>query len=204
MRKEKKCPQCNASKPLSEFVASYGHFNPRGKYCSACYHEREQEDIQNILLNEWRYIRYLKDRHANDWEKFARPHWLDYTLFQERSYCPYCTKPLGPKEDREPNGRVIKKHNHIDHMDPLELGGEDSIRNSVYCCWQCNLRKGVLPFLTWISRLAEPQRNEMREIYESKHGRSPECFTIGKPTPRVSMAGTCILLPDQYQMLENP
>ena len=204
MRTEKNCPHCSTIKPLSEFVASYGHFNPRGKYCASCYQEREQEDIQNILLNERRYVRFLKDRYSDDWQRFARPHWMDYTLFQERSHCPYCARPLGPKEDRAANGSVIKKHNHIDHMDPLELGGEDSIRNSIYCCWECNLRKGALPFLSWVSRLAVHQQIEIREIYESKHGHPPEFFKTGPPTPRVSMAGTCILLPDFYETLQNP
>ena len=68
---------------------------------------------------------------------------------------------------------------HIDHMDPLFKGGEDSIRNTVYCCSRCNYRKGRLSFLSWLQKLEPKFQDLARQIYVNKHGHPPEVFVDG-------------------------
>jgi hypothetical protein len=71
-------------------------------------------------------------------------------------------------------------------MDPLEVGGEDSIRNVVFCCSSCNIKKGSKPFLIWLKQLKPKYRKLVREIYTAKHGHQPEKFKKGPPFPRTN------------------
>lgn len=47
--KEKICPRCKVTKPISSFVDSSGHKNPRGKYCSECYIDISYDNLRNIM-----------------------------------------------------------------------------------------------------------------------------------------------------------
>jgi hypothetical protein len=64
-------------------------------------------------------------------------------------------------------------------MDPLSLGGEDSLRNAVYCCFQCNGKKKNKPFQRWLAELSEPIRERCRALYILKHEHDPESFEPG-------------------------
>ena len=61
-------------------------------------------------------------------------------------------------------------------MDPLSRGGEDSLRNVVYCCSSCNSKKKNKLFTQWLSELPVAFRIRCRQIYEFKHQHSPEAF----------------------------
>jgi 5-methylcytosine-specific restriction endonuclease McrA len=174
VKKEKLCPLCKTSKPTSFFVDASGKQNTKGKYCFDCLKEQQSMAQAKQLKEEQSYILRLKRAYGEDWIMHAFPHQFQTILFTERDSCPYC-------------GMKLKKDSsHLDHMDPLELGGEDSIRNAVYCCVSCNARKGAKPFLSWLNELAPAQRKLSRTIYIEKHNQSPEEFVPGSPTTRTS------------------
>jgi 5-methylcytosine-specific restriction endonuclease McrA len=196
---KKLCPACKSCCAKSDFVCSYGNVNPRGKFCYRCYLVREGEEMQRILEQEKHYTSYVRRFHGNDWAAFALPHQLYATLYVERKFCIYCGSKLGPMEDRDSKGRVRKKHIHLDHMNPLEVGGEDSFRNCVICCAECNLRKGAKPFIQWLSEIPASMRTIARKIYISKMNEIPEKFRPGPATERVSFAGTHLIIPEDVQ-----
>jgi hypothetical protein len=69
-------------------------------------------------------------------------------------------------------------------MDPLDLGGEESIRNAIICCPSCNIKKGHKSFIVWLQQLP-PRCGQLSEnIYTAKHGMSPARFKHGPPTIR--------------------
>ena len=53
--------------------------------------------------------------------------------------CPYCNNPI--KEDA-----------HLDHIYPLSKGGLSVIKNMVYICSSCNLKKGALTLNSFIKK----------------------------------------------------
>lgn len=61
-------------------------------------------------------------------------------------------------------------------MDPLSLGGEDKDENTLYCCVNCNLRKGDKTFTDWLRSLESPYKEIAREVYIRKQRRRPEDF----------------------------
>lgn len=135
-------------------------------------------------------ISKLKIIYGKYWKHYALPHQFATTLFHERDFCPYC-------------GVKLDENSHIDHMDPLELGGEESIKNAVFCCSSCNIKKGAKPFLLWLKNLKPKYRKIAREIYTAKHGNPPEKFRKGTQTQR-SGAG-CLdyeLLLDEDELKE--
>lgn len=72
--------------------------------------------------------------------------------------CAYCQQPLSTKPG----------HRHVDHVMPLEKGGEDRIENLVVACQTCNLRKhamlpwewGKLMNIPWLMDM-EPTENPL-------------------------------------------
>jgi len=95
-------------------------------------------------------------------------------LRTESENCPYCGCFLtDDPPPRAPSTAVI------DHMDPLSLGGEDSLRNAVYCCNRCNGIKKNKPFICWLSALPEPFQERSRALYVFKHEHQPENFEAG-------------------------
>jgi len=97
-------------------------------------------------------------------------------LLNGRDFCLYCGKPITKAYDWTPEGKSKKTYIHLDHMDPLCLGGDDSENNTVYCCVTCNTRKSIRSFADWLNQLEPPYRDLARNIYQEKHGRSPEEF----------------------------
>ena len=75
-------------------------------------------------------------------------------------------------------------------MDPISLGGydpftydleiddftEDTTRNTVYCCADCNLKKSDIPFVDWLERIPETLRDFARKTYRERNGIEPEEF----------------------------
>ena len=146
-----------------------------------------QDWLATLLAEEAVKVRKLEIIFGPWWRHYAVPYEFPATLYTERSRCPYCRRPLGvpgalaavPIDQAEPA--------HLDHMDPLSRGGEESVRNAVYCCGACNLAKGRRLFADWLTRLDTTGQVLAREIYQSKHGHSPEMFQIGKKQPRLTL-----------------
>lgn len=121
------------------------------------------------------------------WRHYAVPYEFPATLYVERSSCPYCGGPLGMLALLAPETTEELQSAHLDHMDPLSLGGEDSLRNTVYVCRDCNLAKGRRLFVDWLGKLDPALREPTRQVYEVKHGHAPEIFQPGAKQPRLTL-----------------
>jgi len=135
-----------------------------------------------LLAQEQATVRKLQILFGPWWRHYAPPYVLRWTLFAEREVCPYCSGPLGtaPGGDAADLDRA-----HLDHMDPLSRGGEESVRNALYVCAACNMAKGQRLFVDWLARLPDSQRESVRQIYIDKHGHPPEAFVPGSRQPRL-------------------
>jgi hypothetical protein len=185
MSNAKKCLHCGKMSLKDKFFDTNGNPNPRGTYCNECYALREKKNQQAREESKESIIRKLKIIYGNWWKHYCPPEELSDVLYDERDHCPYCGDKLPPQyawDDSEFDSGI--SHAHIDHMDPLILGGESSIRNAVYVCKNCNLLKGKRPFVEWLKMLNPKQRELSRAIYEEKHGFPPESFVPGKPNVR--------------------
>jgi hypothetical protein len=139
----------------------------------------------DLLEQEAAVIRKLQILFGPWWQHYTPPYVLRSTLFAERDHCPYCEGPLGaepgaPAEDLD--------RAHLDHMDPLSRGGEESVRNAIYVCATCNMAKGNRLFVAWLAHLPEARRAIVRQIYVDKHGHEPEQFVAGPRQPRLLLA----------------
>jgi hypothetical protein len=135
-----------------------------------------------LLAQEQAIVRKLQILYGPWWQHYTPPHVLRWTLFLERDACPYCAGPLGI----EPGGETADfDRAHIDHMDPLSRGGEESVRNAIYVCAACNMAKGSRLFLDWLARLPEDRRELVRRIYIDKQGQDPSAFVPGPRQPRL-------------------
>jgi hypothetical protein len=97
-------------------------------------------------------------------------------ILEGRDFCLYCGKKIEKLYDWSPDGNPCKTYVNLDHMDPISLGGEDTDENTVYCCPDCNLKKGGKTFTDWLKNLESPYREIAREVYTKKQGRQPEDF----------------------------
>jgi CRISPR/Cas system Type II protein with McrA/HNH and RuvC-like nuclease domain len=184
--KTKICPECKKNKNIDEFVNSMGVKAPRGRYCESCHKKRkEAQEIKYRLesLERWQagekdIIEKYKFLYEDDWKSRVPPSLVRLRLFMERDFCLYCGKSF-KKHQQQPDSYEISENYHIDHMDPLKERGQDSIRNAVYVCKRCNLKKGDMPFVSWLKRLPPEYEKISREIYVEKHDHHPEDFKPG-------------------------
>lgn len=184
-RLTKKCRRCGNQKNRNDFVDISGEPNPRGHFCNDCYEEREKEVAEIVHQNRESKVRKYKIIYGDYWLHYATPHHFSSELYKERDFCPYCGIPLPPEYlSQEKQKHPFRDRAHIDHMDPLSKGGEDSIRNAVYVCDRCNYAKGDSLFLDWLKRLEPRYRKLAVEIYYQKHGHKPEDFKPGNAVPR--------------------
>ena len=107
-----------------------------------------------------------------------------------RETCLYCGTIVPRARDYDEKGKVTKTYLHMDHMDPVSLGGydpytydldlegftEDTQRNTVYCCAACNLRKKDMLFSDWLLLIPEENRQLATDTYRQRNGRGPEDF----------------------------
>ncbi len=161
MKKEKTCRRCKQTLPTAVFVDTSGATNPRGHYCSDCHQVRVEEWHQAALKEEELYVRKLKIVYGDHWQHYAGPEDFYTSLKDERDFCPYCGTTYSDVIPEKFNQNPV----HLDHMDPLQRGGEHSIRNTVLCCGPCNIRKGKRPFSKWVSTLQPEFQTLSLEIY---------------------------------------
>ena len=140
---------------------------------------QEARDI--LLAEECAKARKLQIIFGPWWRYYATPYEFRWTLYFEETFCPYCGAARDPNVIDRSDADVGLWADHLDHMDPLSRGGEDSIRNAVYVCARCNLAKGKRLFVAWLDTLAPGLRERAQTIYEAKHGHIPAVF---QPGPR--------------------
>lgn len=181
----RKCRRCGELKPKSQFVDVYGESNPKGWFCANCHLVRVAQWQEKAKAEKESKLRKLNIIYGEWWRHYCLPREFAEDIYDERDFCLYCGNKLPPMYlGTDPELGTFRGRAHLDHMDPLELGGEDSIRNVVYICDNCNYRKGRRSFLDWIALLIPKYKKLSREVYEEKHGHPPEEFESGEPTPR--------------------
>ncbi|BCS94544.1 hypothetical protein DSLASN_01760 [Desulfoluna limicola] len=181
----KKCRRCGEHKPKNIFVDISGNLNPRGAYCSDCHLIRVEEWKQAAIEERESKLRKLRIIYGEWWRHYCLPKEFADEIYNERDFCPYCGDKLPPQYiGADASTSLFRGRAHLDHMDPLNKGGEDSIRNVVYVCDNCNYKKGKRTFIDWLQTLKPKYRAISREIYETKHGHPPESFEQGEPNGR--------------------
>lgn len=139
-------------------------------------------DLSELLKREQATISKLQVLFGHWWPYYAPPYLLRWTLFTERKHCPYCGGTLGSPEGDEAGNL---DYAHLDHMDPLSRGGDESVRNAVYVCAACNIAKGKRLFVEWLQRLPDANQAAARAVYLEKHEHAPEEFVPGPRQPRL-------------------
>jgi len=140
--------------------------------------------LNQRLSEEQAKARKLEIIFGKWWQHYAVPYEFRWTLYTEHSACPYCGGSLGPINTVEGLPAHVEPEMasaHIDHMDSLSKGGEESIRNAVYVCAGCNLAKRNQLFVDWLELLTPEFRQNASLIYLKKHGHPPNAF---KPTTK--------------------
>jgi hypothetical protein len=186
MNPVKICPSCNNELSSNMFVDFQGNKNPKGKYCIDCRERKDQESreisFNGRLSGEMEYIKKYKIMYGDDWKTKAAPNAFLLILFMERDFCLYCGKSFREDQIR----KEISEKYHIDHMNPLNIGGEDSILNAVCVCKSCNLKKGNKKFSLWLEKLSPKYQIIAEKVYIEKLGYSPVEFIPSEPTSRTS------------------
>lgn len=183
----KRCRQCKRVKSVSVFCELSGVPNPRGHFCFDCHIAMAKEGDMANLEYERHKIPKLRILFGDWWQYYAPPGEFLFTLFRERDSCPYCGGWRGPLYVPKSAGvQAFAGRAHLDHMDPLARGGEDSLRNVVYVCAACNMKKRKRLFVDWLKELDTTHQAIARQIYVEKHGHSPEAFIPGRRKARSS------------------
>ncbi|MBF0377043.1 MAG: HNH endonuclease [Desulfamplus sp.] len=185
----KKCPECKKILLKDVFVDSQGNKNPRGKYCVDCKEKKDRElcerHFNGLLYAEKEYMKKYQIMFGDTWKTKAPPNIFLLTLFMELHSCPYCGKSFKIDQNSKDYFKIRDEY-HIDHMNPLNLGGEDSLLNAVCVCKNCNLKKSDQHFDVWLKTLSNQQRVIAEKIYIEKLGYPPIQFVPSEPTPRSS------------------
>ncbi len=143
--------------------------------------------LAEILADEAAKARKLEVLFGRWWRHYAVPYEFPATLYVERTTCPYCGGPLGTLAILMPADNTGSQSAHLDHMDPLSRGGEDSVRNAIYVCRDCNLAKGKRLFVDWLNELDQANQDSARQVYEYKHDHPPAVFKPGPKQPRLTL-----------------
>lgn len=173
--KEKECKRCKKVQSIELFVNLAGEYTSRGKYCVDCYIKLEIYGLKERLNEEIKRAILLYDYCGGEWDKHCLPCWMREHLLNERDICIYC----GEKFKLDESGNLCINR---DHMDPIMYGGEDSIRNVVYVCTKCNIRKGDMLFAEWLKKLKPGNKDRAHKIYIQRHGYRPEQYVAGEKT----------------------
>ena len=168
------CRDCKAEYPRELATGSDGKHSFRALYCLSCGMRRAREYEKSLRQRDINIVRNLWAAYRGWWKHFTTARGWRALLRAESENCPYCGCFL--TDDPPPRAASTAV---IDHMDPLSLGGEDSLRNAVFCCNRCNGIKKNKLFTRWLSELPEPFQEHSRALYVFKHEHQPEAFEAG-------------------------
>ena len=189
-RRARICKGCQSETDRSAFYDTTGELNPRGRFCRDCYEARRREEERAAIAFEKAAARKFRIMFGRWWKHYAYPDAFIFSLYRERDFCPYCGIRLPALfVNKSSAGPPYLSRPHVDHMDPIARGGEDSIRNAVYICGSCNYAKRDSLFVDWIQSLAPQCRELSRQIYIEKHGHDPEAFVPGESKGRMGGIG---------------
>jgi 5-methylcytosine-specific restriction endonuclease McrA len=126
------------------------------------YARHRQEEVARLLA--WKAANPERVSEHNSTRRERECEGADGTLTREAiaqlkrkaTECTYCGARLTAKQ--------------TDHMIPLALGGEHSLRNIVIVCPDCNARKATLSYEKWIERVGSQHRPRVAAIYLERYG----------------------------------
>ena len=165
------CRDCGTSFDAPNACNAVGEPYIRGLFCPKCGAVRANEILKDIERREANVRRNLWLAYRGWWKHYTPPLRWSKLLRAERDTCPYCGACLPNDKTSSGNLNAV-----LDHMDSISLGGEDSLRNVIYCCSLCNSRKKNKRFVDWLAELEEPFCSHSRLLYELKHQHVPELF----------------------------
>ncbi|RKY91812.1 MAG: hypothetical protein DRQ01_07105 [Ignavibacteriae bacterium] len=157
---------------LNQSIKKRGRYRilMKEKKCPKCNIVKPISTFVNIYGFENPRGKYCRNCYLENELAFAKQ------LMEGRDYCLYCGKKIKRVYEWTMEGKTTRTYIQRDHMDPVSLGGADNARNTVYCCVECNRRKGNKTFSDWLKSLAPYYRKVSRVIYINKHQRTPEEF----------------------------
>ena len=95
---------------------------------------REEKYRRRQLERQMRYAQWQRLRHEFDelkkTEEFRR--WKNEEYLCQDKKCAWCKRPIG----------LHTQYTHVDHIEPLFYGGDNSASNLVLTCSACNKAKG--------------------------------------------------------------
>lgn len=152
------CPECNALAIQRRPFGRQGRDPVKG--CSTCKAPTDKREMTNGYCRPCWNERKKAYRHANPardvaWKAIRLERLIAQSdgtvtdaglrqMFALAKRCPYC------------NLKMKTGEKSLDHVTPLVLGGEHSMRNLVVCCLDCNTRKGRQPLERWLDRCKGP------------------------------------------------
>ena len=154
------------------------------KRCRGC----AQEKLKSEFVSRFGYKNPKGWLCRHCWDKRQKDE--VQSMMDGRDSCLYCGEVITRSRDYDENGEITATYVHMDHMDPVSLGGydpftydleiegftEDTTRNMVCCCAKCNLKKKDRPFTEWLKLIPAENRELARSVYIEKNGFSPEEF----------------------------
>ena len=126
------------------------------------YAGRKQDEVSRVAAYkrahaernlEWTAVR--KDRESMLGDGSVTPDVIA-RMKAAATHCAYCGCVLSDKQ--------------TDHMIPLVLAGEHSLRNIVIVCPPCNGRKARLSYEEWIERVEPEHKQRVMAVYHERYG----------------------------------
>jgi hypothetical protein len=190
MYKTKICKTCKQTTPSDQFLTQELKFTPRASSCYACVKIWYAERLQKIKESEAQLLSHTLAYLYILWREFPSIY-LEATPFDIMSGCMsytdqtclYCGYDFNVSFEQALNG-IQPLQKHSDHMDALNIGGLDHLRNFAYSCQTCNAKKGSKNFATWFFKCPSERQELILQYYQNRHERHPSDFIKASPIPR--------------------
>ena len=153
----KKCIKCKKVKSKKDFSECIGNKDGLNTWCKEC-HKKYTKEYSKFF----EYSEYIKNYYKNNKKKFSDyfktdkgksvasnshhkrrtqtqftdidSNWLN-NLFNKTKKCPLCKCKLSDNGKQYPDGK------QLDHITPLNIGGEHMKNNVRFICMKCNLER---------------------------------------------------------------
>lgn len=147
----KRCYRCGEEKPAVEFYKDRSKRDGLSSGCKPCC--AEARDAARAAKPE-----HYRKMHAAWHERYYAKNWEYYQLKSWRQFC--ARRGLENTPEIEATAVLLfadpccycgeSPANGIDHIVPLNAGGEHGPGNLTACCKDCNSRKWTRPLLEWL------------------------------------------------------
>lgn len=161
---QRKCSDCHTWKSFSLFHVSNRDKWGVGSICKECLNNRRINNYQKYKEegNEsyWRTrVRRINDLCKGRWETKGQ---LDFKVVKESfdNKCHYC------------GDEITHQEAHVDHIEPLSKGGDNTHENTTFACKTCNMMKynlNPVDFASHMKKILNHMENtEITSIHKKK------------------------------------